>query len=336
MGRHRTFNLQGYGQFLVTSQTNYTQTYLAQHLENISHDSINRWLSEADLSPSCLWHAVKDEVIFSEKGEIIFDDTVLNKEYSHKIDLVCRHYSGNSHKVIKGIPVVTCVYYNPEVDKYWPLTFRIYDIANDKKTKVDHVIDMITELVIEKKILCRLFLMDTWYATTSIMQHIHKIKKIFYCPMKCNRTIIIDGNKYRADKLEWNEKNLSEGILCNLKGLHKSVFLRAFQVERSTTLKEVVVTNDIAQSTSTVAQLMMSHRWNIEQFHREIKQLTGIELCQCRKKKCQRNHIAVCMLVWVNLNRAAQKIGQTLYQIKEKMLENYMKTQLNNPDVRFA
>ena len=33
-------------------------------------------------------------------------------------------------------------------------------------------------------------------------------------------------------------------------------------------------------------------RWKIEEFHRELKQLTGVEACQCRQARIQRNHIA--------------------------------------------
>jgi hypothetical protein len=33
-------------------------------------------------------------------------------------------------------------------------------------------------------------------------------------------------------------------------------------------------------------------RWKVEEFHRELKQLTGVESCQCRKGRIQRNHIA--------------------------------------------
>ncbi|NEP83893.1 MAG: hypothetical protein F6K17_35615 [Okeania sp. SIO3C4] len=44
---------------------------------------------------------------------------------------------------------------------------------------------------------------------------------------------------------------------------------------------------------------MKSHtRWNIEEFHGRIKQLTAIEFCQCRLKEIQKNHIACAMLVW--------------------------------------
>ena len=40
-------------------------------------------------------------------------------------------------------------------------------------------------------------------------------------------------------------------------------------------------------------------RWQIQEFHRELKQLTGIESCQCRQGRIQRNHIACAILVWL-------------------------------------
>ena len=73
--------------------------------------------------------------------------------------------------------------------------------------------------------------------------------------------------------------------------------------------------------------------WKIEEFHGEIKQLTGIESCQCRKVRIQRNHIACAMLVWVRLKSLAYKTGQTIYKIKHNLLSNYLIEQLKRPDV---
>ncbi|HAU1599276.1 TPA: transposase [Legionella pneumophila] len=35
-------------------------------------------------------------------------------------------------------------------------------------------------------------------------------------------------------------------------------------------------------------------RWFVEQFHREVKQLTGIDKCQYRKQRIQRNQHCLC------------------------------------------
>ena len=73
----------------------------------------------------------------------------------------------------------------------------------------------------------------------------------------------------------------------------------------------------------------------IEEFHREIKQLTGIEFCQCRLSKIQRNHIACAMLVWNFLCILAVKIGKTIYQVKQELLSDYLNQELKKPTIRF-
>ena len=62
----------------------------------------------------------------------------------------------------------------------------------------------------------------------------------------------------------------------------------------------------------------------IEQFHRELKQLTGVESCQCRLARIQRNHINCAMLVGIKLKDLAYKTGQTVYQLKYGLLSNYL------------
>jgi hypothetical protein len=49
-----SFNHVDYCQYLLSSQTNYTLTNLASHLEKISHDTINRYLKNEELTPNLL------------------------------------------------------------------------------------------------------------------------------------------------------------------------------------------------------------------------------------------------------------------------------------------
>ena len=57
----------------------------------------------------------------------------------------------------------------------------------------------------------------------------------------------------------------------------------------------------------------------------EIKQNTGIEACQCRKRRSQRNHIACSLLVWVFLKEKAYSLVQNVYQLKQAPLKDYLK-----------
>jgi len=89
---------------------------------------------------------VRPQVVFTARGYVLFDDTVLNKHHSRRIELVRHQYSGNAHGVIAGIGLVTCVYVNPETDQFWLIDYRLFAPDGDSKTKLDHVTDMLAQL----------------------------------------------------------------------------------------------------------------------------------------------------------------------------------------------
>nr|WP_281181168.1 transposase [Candidatus Arsenophonus triatominarum] len=45
---------------------------------------------------------------------------------------------------------------------------------------------------------------------------------------------------------------------------------------------------------------MMDARWSVEVYHREVKQNCGIERCQARTSRAQRNHIFSLFLRGLN------------------------------------
>ena len=325
-----------YCQYLLSSQINYTITNLAEHLENISHDKINYYLKKEKLTPRLLWDNVKDVIMTDDNGYVIFDDSVLDKRYSEEIEIVRRQYSGNEHGVLKGIGVVSCVYVNPKLQRFWVVDYRIFNPDADGKTKIDHVKDMLQNLVYHKLLPFDTVLMDTWYAVHNLMLYIDSLDKIYYCPLKDNRLVddTFGKEKYkRIELLQWSEEELECGKIIKIKGFPANKKVKLFRVTVSTNRTDYVVTNDLSQSSTDVAQQVCKIRWKIEEFHREIKQLTGIESCQCRKARLQLNHIACAMLVWVRLKNLAYRTGQTIYQIKQKLLSNYLIEQLKRPSI---
>ncbi len=61
-----------------------------------------------------------------------------------------------------------------------------------------------------------------------------------------------------------------------------------------------------------------------------------METCQCRKARIQRNHIACAILVWSFLKKTARLMGKTIYQLKSKLLSDYLKKELKYPALRLA
>jgi hypothetical protein len=82
--------------------------------------------------------------------------------------------------------------------------------------------------------------------------------------------------------------------------------MQCFRVAVSTYRTGFVVTNDLTQDSTEATQQVCSFRWKIEQLYREGKQVTGLEACQCRKARIQRNHIGCAFLVWVSRNALAK------------------------------
>src|SRR5512144_2709904 len=91
-----------YCQYLLVSQINYTLTHFADHCEQFSHDAINRYLRCERITPRLVWDNVHPQIVPTPQGYVVFDDTVLDKNFAKAIDLVRRQYSGNAKAVIKG------------------------------------------------------------------------------------------------------------------------------------------------------------------------------------------------------------------------------------------
>lgn len=328
-----------YCQFLLSSQINYTLTHFADHSPGFSHDSVNRYLKREKMTPRLLWEHVQEELIVSSDGYVVFDDTVLDKNHSRSMELVRRQWSGNAKQVIRGIGVVTCVYVNPELKQFWAIDYRLYAPEDDGKSKLDHVKDMLLSLVYHKPLTFTTVLMDTWYATRKLMRQIEKLDKLYYCPLKSNR--LVDDSDGTQDhqpvkQLTWSEQEQQHGKLVHLKSFPKGHQLKLFRLVLSPQRTDYLVTNDLSQDDTQAAQQVRGFGWKIEQFHRETKQVTGIEGCQCRRGRIQRNHIACAMLVWARLKQVARLNQQSIYQVKFGLLSDYLIAQLKSPSVSFV
>ena len=197
-------------------------------------------------------------------------------------------------------------------------------------------------------------LMDTWYATKKVMLLIESLHKQYYCPLKNNRQVDDSSGLHsyqRIDSLEWNNEELDQGKTIKIKGFPKEHKVKLFRVEvssrghafsgRPTSVScpyrtDYVVTNDCTQNSTEATHLTCGFRWRIEQLHREGKQLTGWEKCQCRKARIQRNHIGCALLVWVRLKHLAIANNSTVYQLKNGLLDRYLIQQLENPSIKMA
>jgi len=334
-----SFSQLDYCQFLLSSPFNYTQTYFAEHVEGLSHDRVNRLLRQLDVQAADLWESVQETIVVDPSGYLAFDDTVLDKRHSFKIECVKSQWSGNEHRTIKGIGVVTCVYVNPKLNQFWAIDYRLFNPDADGKSKLDHVKEMLNDSIEVKKLPFTTVLMDSWYSEREFMLQIAALGKIYYTPVKTNRLVAEHRGQHayqRVDTLDWTEEELEKGKRVRLNDFPNNHKVQLFQVTVLPGRTELVVTNDLSQENAKAVRAECKIRWKIEEFHREIKQLTGIEACQCRKEKIQRNHIGCAMLVWARLKNLAYQTKRNVYELWKSQYDQLVTGLLQNPVVSFA
>ena len=74
---------------------------------------------------------------------------------------------------------------------------------------------------------------------------------------------------------------------------------------------------------STTTEQILNYvkkRWNIEVYHRELKPSCGLERCQARTSRAQRNHILLSVLAWMRHFKRRCLEGVSYYQQKWDMI----------------
>jgi hypothetical protein len=168
-----------------------------------------------------------------------------------------------------------------------------------------------------------------------MMVFIDALKLTFICPIKANRLVDDSAGKrpYRLpEDLDWQAHDILHGKTVKIHKFPNDFKVKLFRVANSHRT-DWIVTNDLSHDSSQGVQDACALRWKIEQFHRELKQVTGVEKCQARTGRIQRNHIVCAVLVWVRLTKLAREAATTIYQLKRDLLSNYLRNELRSPSL---
>jgi Archaeal putative transposase ISC1217 len=321
-------------EYVVSTPKNCTCTYLAEHLEDVSHDVVNDFLHQKRFLPREVWKLVKDRIEDSPDAFILVADSVQDKRYSRFIELVRAHYSGNEQRVSKGIGVVNWVHSAGKDGDFYPIDYRVDAPDVEGKTKNDHFQELFVNALELKPLQARTILFDGWYAAAENLKLSHRRKRSFFTTLKSNRVVRLsqEAGYCHLEDSEWTAARLAEGVLVKLKAV--PLHVRLFKLVAPDGASDWGITNELAETvTAQGAKDTRDVRWQVEELHRGIKQLTGSEKCQCRAARVQRNHLACCYHAWVSLKVKAQELGQTLYAVRESLFSHYLRAELRNPHV---
>jgi hypothetical protein len=323
-----------YISYLLSTPNNHTCTNLAEHLDGVSHDVVSDFLRTHRLTARDLWRIVQQEITDQPEACLIIDDSVQDKRYSHFIDLVKRQYSGAVGGLVRGIGIVNLVHSSGLSQAFWPIDYRIYAPDQDGKTKLQHAQEMLIQAISDKGLQAKTVLFDSWYASADLLKLLHRLHLRFFTTLKSNRLVSLGPDKgyVHLDDICWSSVDLQQGISVKLKEVPFRV--RVFKVVAPHGHIDWVITNDSDPTmTMQVVADTTDVRWQVEELHRGLKQLTGSERCQCRHARSQRTHLACCYFAWVALQQHAHRLGCTLYQVRSRLFDDYLTQELRHPRI---
>jgi putative transposase len=285
-----------------------------------SHDTYSRFLTRQFLTPDTLWNEVK-LFVESKIGWLIVDDSVLDKIHSEKIALTYYQWSGKNHKVVKGIGLITLVWTDGIVTI--PIDYRIYDKNGDHKTKNEHLRDMVITAA-NRGFQPSFVMFDSWYSGVENLKFLKNLGWLWFTRVKKNRAVNPDGiDNGPVESISIPD----DGIEVHLK---KYGFIKLFHTKNQKGKDRFWATNFLPMDGEDRKKLQ-AICWSIENYHRAIKEVCGVEKCQARKAIIQRNHINCSLRAYIRLEIQKLIAGISPYATKWFIEREGIISYLQNP-----
>lgn len=326
-----------YTLFLLAEPKYVSCVRLAKILSELSHDSVNRFLLREHYTPKDLFDEVCGQLILNA-GTLSVDDSVEDKPYRDpsKSAFVDYFWSGKHKRSVKGVNLIT-LYYTDSAGHSYPVNFRIYD-KQEGKTKNDYFREMVLE-VREWGLSPSWVTGDSWYSSLENLKFLRDQKVSFLFGIANNRKVSIE----RGTSLPVKDVELpAEGLMVYLKAFGwVKVFCQPFKNEPRYYILYQPALDVLQQTGRETFKAVHDDHWQIECFHRVIKQVCNIERFYVRDEQAIRNHFfcalrAFCQLQTMCINGVINncyEISRQLFVpvIRQFILEHLAKSALASP-----
>mgnify|MGYP003348050296 FL=1 len=301
---------------------------------NVSHDQITRFLSGETQHSKDLWLKVKPVVreIEAEDGVLIFDDSIAEKEWTDESDLICWHYDHCKNRNVKGINLLSALYYANDVSI--PVAFELMSKPErldkngvlkrkSEKTKNALLREML-EVNVRNQLKFLYVLIDNWFASQETFEHMLKHEKHFVAALKSNRLVALsledkkEGRFVHVNELELSDKQAVRGYL---KGFDDEVLFvrRIFKNKDGSTGRLDLVCSDLTCDGQQVATIYKK-RWKVEEYHKSLKSNLGLTKSPTRTMTTQNNHVFMSLYGFFKLECLKIKHRLNHFALRAKLL----------------
>jgi len=313
--------------FLIASPTQATATEAARTqpaaADPAAHDAYTRLLHRLEPDSEALWAEVAPEVRRTT-GVLVLDDTVLDKPYARKMDLVHYAWSGKHHRVVKGIDLLTLLW--TDGDRHLPCDYRVYDRPTDQKTKNDHFGDLVRAAK-ARGFAPECVLFDGWYSSLDNLKVLRAAGWHWLTRLKANRRVNPDRTGLRAVGAC---AIAAAGTVVHLEGYG---LIRVFRIVAKDGTTEHWATSDLPMDEGERLRLADAS-WRIEEYHRGLKQVTNVERCQCRTGVAPRGHLGLALRAFVVVERWCFRTGVNWLSAKWQIVREAVRTYRASPTYR--
>lgn len=326
-----------YSDYLISAFGQTTATGLSALLNGeISHDSVQRFLGGERQTSADLWRVVKPHVrkIESPEGVLIVDDSIAEKPYTDENDIICWHYDHSQQRNVKGINFVTSLYHNAGVSL--PVGFELiaktehYTDPKDgkekrrsPKTKNEYYREM-THQATRNQIQFKYVLNDVWFSASDNMVFVKTtLRKDFVMPLKANRKVAVslslkhNGQYQRVETLELEPM---QPVTVYLESVPFALLLikQVFTNEDGSLGTLYLVTSDTTLSGDGISTIYQK-RWNVEPYHKSLKQNASLEKSPTQTVTTQTNHFfaALCGYIKLELLKGVTRLNH--FALKSKL-----------------
>ena len=303
-----------YSDYLISAFGQTTATGLATLLNGeVSHDQMQRSLAGAEQDSADLWRVAKPHVrkIESAEGVMIVDDSIAEKPYTDENDIICWHYDHSKQRNIKGINFVTSLYHSQGVSL--PVGFELVrktelyvdpksgkEKRRSNRTKNEIYRDLMAQAV-KNQIPFKYALNDIWFASAENMNFVKiTLKKEFVMPLKGNRKVSLSVDAKQAGRyqsVDTLDLEPLKPIEVYLEGVEFPLLLvkQVFTNEDGSTGILYLVTSDTTLDGNGITAIYQK-RWNVEPYHKSLKQNASLEKSPTQTVATQTNHFfaALC------------------------------------------